>query len=392
MGPITMTKLRTLAAAAAFAVAGLIAGAAVTGAYAQQGEPTNLNQLLDRVRKGRQVEQAENLKRIEEFRAKVSEQRRLLSDAEAAVKREEALADQLNKTLEDNRKILTDLEKELASRAGSFRELFGQVRQAASDMSGQVGASMVSAQFPGREKVLDKLSNVRGLPTVDELEDLWFILQQEAVEQGRVARFDAEVYRTDGKAVTTEVVRVGPFTAVADNKYLGFETDRSTGVQQLRFLGRQPGGALPGAASRLMDVKPGEVESLPVDPSRGQLLKLLIDFPTLRERIAQGKTVGYIIIVMGFLGLLLALWRILVLTGVSGAVAAQARNPGNPRKGNPLGRILLVAEENKGADTETLELKLDEQIVKELPKLELGLNMMKVVTAAAPTCLSPAIN
>jgi biopolymer transport protein ExbB len=51
---------------------------------------------------------------------------------------------------------------------------------------------------------------------------------------------------------------------------------------------------------------------------------------------------------------------------------------------NPLGRVLKVHEENPTMDTETLELKLSEAIMKEVPKIELGLNLLKIIAAVAP--------
>ncbi|NWG46854.1 MAG: MotA/TolQ/ExbB proton channel family protein [Alphaproteobacteria bacterium] len=383
------TLFRTFGLAAVIGISGLVAevtplAPAPSMAAAQTGEPTTLNQLLDRVREGRRIERQENQARLEEFRRARNEQQALLNKVIADVAAEEALADQLNLVQEENRKRIAELDKDLNARAGAFKELFGQVRQAATDMRGQLEASMVSAEYPGRTQLLERLASVRGLPTTQQLEEFWFIYQQEMTEQGKVSRFTAPVSLPNGKTQDQEVVRVGPFTAVSDGKYLAYKNESQTGFQQLALLQRQPSSSLMSAAGRLMKAEPGEIADIPVDPSRGQLLSLLIEFPTLFERIDQGKEIGYVTIVIGLLGALLALWRILVLTGISAAVSSQARNPDKPRKGNPLGRVLLVANEHAGADTETLELKMDEAILKELPKLEFGLNTMKVVTAAAP--------
>jgi len=84
------------------------------------------------------------------------------------------------------------------------------------------------------------------------------------------------------------------------------------------------------------------------------------------------------------LGLLIGFERIFTLTTTAGAVRRQARDPDRPRKGNPLGRVLMVYEENRDADVETLELKLDDAILKEIPKLERGLNTVKVLAGVAP--------
>ena len=51
---------------------------------------------------------------------------------------------------------------------------------------------------------------------------------------------------------------------------------------------------------------------------------------------------------------------------------------------NPLGRVLQVQQENRSQDVETLQHKLDEAILKELPGIERGINALAVIAAIAP--------
>jgi biopolymer transport protein ExbB len=51
---------------------------------------------------------------------------------------------------------------------------------------------------------------------------------------------------------------------------------------------------------------------------------------------------------------------------------------------NPLGRIMKVYEDNPDVGTETLELKLDEAILKEMPKIQRGLSALALLAAIAP--------
>jgi biopolymer transport protein ExbB/TolQ len=55
-----------------------------------------------------------------------------------------------------------------------------------------------------------------------------------------------------------------------------------------------------------------------------------------------------------------------------------------PNSNNPLGRVLKVHADNPGYDTETLELKLEEQVLRENAKVEGYLWLIKVVSAVAP--------
>jgi biopolymer transport protein ExbB len=101
------------------------------------------------------------------------------------------------------------------------------------------------------------------------------------------------------------------------------------------------------------------------------------------ERIAQGKIVGYVIIALGLVGLLIAIWRLLALTATTTACNRQAKNleqAGN----NPLGRVIKIAHDNPGVDVEGLELKLGEAILKETPKFNAWLSFLKIISVVAP--------
>jgi biopolymer transport protein ExbB len=352
----------------------------IGAAQAQQAQ--TLDQLLRQVRQGRLRDQQEFRQREADFRARRAEQQRILRETEAALAREERRSDELEATFQENERELAALEQQLTERLGEFGEVLGVVRQVAGDTRANLNQSMISAQFPGRQDRLEPLTSSRELPTAEQLAELWYVLQQEMTEQGRIVEFSAPVTRLDGRPDDMRVIRVGPFTAISktDGRYLKFEAD--TG--ELEYLPRQPAARFRDAANRLRGADPGEVVSAALDPSSGAILGLLVQTPDLIERVQQGRQVGYIIIALGSVGILLALQRIMSLTMVSGAVKAQMRNTDNPKKGNPLGRVLLAYEENKKADVETLELKLDDAILKELPKLEWGLNTIKVMAAVSP--------
>jgi biopolymer transport protein ExbB/TolQ len=120
-----------------------------------------------------------------------------------------------------------------------------------------------------------------------------------------------------------------------------------------------------------------------LDPSRGSILKVLIQTPGFIERIKFGGTVGYTIIVLGLLAGFLAIvrWVVVFLTGRK--VAAQKKSD-QVSDTNPLGRVLGVYESNREADVETLELKLDEVILRESASLDKLLWAVKVVSVVAP--------
>src|SRR5690606_37637216 len=73
----------------------------------------------------------------------------------------------------------------------------------------------------------------------------------------------------------------------------------------------------------------------------------------------------------------------IVLTLINAKVNAQLKSS-KANTNNPLGRVLKVAEDNQNVDSETLELKLDEAVLKERPGIESGLPVLKIIAAVGP--------
>ncbi len=356
-------------------VVGLIASLLGPGSL---GAQESLDALLDKVKRSRVENQAINRQREAEFRAKKSDQQRLLREAQGTRDRLERRSEQLESSFNENELRIISLEEQLRNRLGNLGELFGVVRQVAGDTRGILDGSLASAQFPGRAELMAELAESKVLPSIGELEGLWFTLLQEMVESGKVVRFDTTVVLPDGEQVQREVVRVGVFNAVSGGKFLQY----LPGTGKLTELPRQPAGRYRGAAQDLEDATEGMV-AMAVDPSRGSILSLLVQAPTYTERVQQGGLIGYITIALGLFGLGIVVVRFRVLWNTGRAMKAQeSSDKADP--GNPLGRVMQVYEEYGTADTETLELKLDESILKDAPQLERGLTTVKVVSIIAP--------
>ena len=367
-----MTRLIMVPALAA------LAWASAAAAQPAAQPAASLDALLSQIRERDSAERAENDRRVAEFRERRAEQQALLEQARAGKAAAEARSAELEATFEENEKQIPELEETLRSRMGTLGELFGVVRQVAGDTRGVVDASLVSAQFPDRGEFLGELGQSRELPSVKDLEGLWYTLQQEMTETGKAVRFTAPVISIDGAQAEEEVIRVGPFVAFADGKYLQYVSE--TG--KLTELGRQPAGRYLATLESYAAAREG-LAGVAIDPSRGQLLSLLIQTPDMRERVDQGGIVGYVTLALGLLGLLVVVQRLVVLAVVGGKMAKQAKTE-VADDSNPLGRVIGVYHENRRADVETLELKLDEAILREVPKLERGITLIRVVSVVAP--------
>jgi biopolymer transport protein ExbB len=137
-------------------------------------------------------------------------------------------------------------------------------------------------------------------------------------------------------------------------------------------------------AERLQQAAPGEVVPMSVDFTRGQILRAVVRSKTPVERVREdGGVVGYVIISIGAVGLLLSLWKFGSLSRTGRRIRLQVRE-GVAGGSNPLGRVLAVCSDNPDTDLETLELKLDEAILRETAPLETGLGFIKVLYVVAP--------
>jgi biopolymer transport protein ExbB len=343
-----------------------------------RNEALTLDELLERVRSGWRSERAENETRERQFRSARNRQEQLLENAKLSLIAEEDRAEFLEDSFESNELKIAEQEDLLAQKLGTLGELFGVVRQVAGDTRSQVENSIISAEYPGRIPFLDELGQSKALPSIEKLEGLWATLLQEMIESSQVSRFETNVVLASGEDAPMEVIRIGAFNAVGDDQYLKWIPD----VQKLGEIGRQPAPKYVDTVSDLNQATSGLVR-FAVDPARGQILALLVSTPTLSERLDYGGTVGYAIIILGLSTFVFGLIRLGYVALISRKVSAQKR-ASTPSAGNPLGRVLKIYADNKNMDTETLELRLEEQILRETAKIEGFIWLIKVVSAVAP--------
>jgi len=357
-----------------------LALAGVSGAHAAGA--LSLDALLKQVQQGRTLDAKEAKGREAAFRKDKSGQARLLKEIKAERGVQEKRSKSLEVAFEENEVKVVDLEEQLKNRLGSLKELFGVLQQVSGDARGQFENSLTQIQFPERTQFLTDLAQKMGqtsqLASLDDIERLWFELQKEMTESGKVVRFPATIVTATGDEEERSVTRVGVFNVVSNGKYLNYVP--ATG--RLVELARQPQTRYLEQVVALESTQSGQA-AFGLDPSRGQILSMLVQAPNLRERIDQGGVVGYVIIGLGALALLIALERLLVLNFVYLRVRMQMRKPDKPGR-NPLGRVLKVYHDNPQTDTESLELKLGEAILKETPKLNRWLMFLKIIAVVAP--------
>lgn len=341
-----------------------------------------LDELAEIVRRAASSEGQINQQREDQFLSERDNQSKLLAAARAEKKREEKRSDDLKSAYDRLERELAELTTVLQERMGNLGELFGIVRQSSGDIQAALNDSMVSAELPGREVFLSELAQRKALPNVQELRTVWSRMVTEIAESGKVVKFNTTVERANGAKEELEVVRIGVFNAVSDGRFLDWDSSKST--KNLIELARQPTTRFQSMAKDLQAAAPGEVVAMAVDFTRGQILRAVVQSKTPIERVKEdGGPVGYVIIGVGIFGLLLCLWKAFVLYTTGGRMGKQLKIE-TANKANPLGRVMAVYTDNPDIDIETLELKLDEAILRESAPLETGLSFIKVLYVVAP--------
>lgn len=340
-----------------------------------------LDQLLDQIREGSQQMSTANREREARFLREKTQQAQRLAEAESQRAAADARARQARARYDAAQAGIVALQQQLQGRVGDNAAIFAAVADAAGSLRTQATDSLITPQRPQRLAELEAIARARELPGVDQIEKLWYLYAEQIAESGKVARFEARIHDDSGAETQATVTRVGEFSAFANGRYLAMEP----GSAQLDTLVRQPSGyrgLIDGfGAAPLADIL--------VDPSRGSLLRLAAERPGLLERIQQGGLVGYVIIAIGLLGAVLALYQMFYLLAVDRRVRAQLRTLDAPRPDNPLGRVLgclrgeaLDAREVR--DAELIETRLAEAVLREAPPIERYQSLLRMIVAAGP--------
>ncbi len=397
------------------------AEAAAKEAAEQRARQQIFDRLEQEIREMRAQEAQLTQQKEAEARRDLAEQQRRTQEMVARRDRAEAHSKQLDSQWESNEARINEITALLNQHQGNLGELFGVTRQIAGDAAGVLRESLISTQFSPPEGQEDRaafmvrIAAAKALPSIRELERLWYELMREMKASSEVVRYTAPVLQLKegteeerreglaeqvasmaeeteheeeyGEAVPTEVVRVGPFTVVDSREFLGYLPSEKK-LTQLR-------GELPGKfrelGQSLFNTPPDAGYTMAVvDPARGALLGLYLQRPSWLERVALGEAVGYVIIAVGILGVLLALVQYGYLIRTRMAVNAQLKDLEHPREDNPLGRLLLafgsngVNEKREIESAELAELRLSEAVLREVPKLERFQAFLRLAVAAGP--------
>ena len=341
-------------------------------------EVTDIEQLLELVKDGATLRTEEDKKRLDSFNRSKQKQEKLLADARWLLKKESNREKRLTKQFEDNDSRLSDLEEQLNLKIGTLGELFGVVRQLSGDAKNTYSQSLTNLEFPSRIEFLGNLAERKELPKVNELERLWFELLNEMNASGKISKFSSEVLDTSGNSSLYDVIRIGQFNAVADSNYLRFIPEE----QSLEFLSKNPDGSR-SSLRKLSSFEEGDYVEFSIDPTRGSLLNLILQNPSVIERINQGGFVGYIILIILVSGLALGAYRFNFLYNSQKSLIKEL-DTGKFNEGSPLKEIDDVLKQKDNLDQDQLETKIEAILSSTGPLYERSISSIKLLAAVAP--------
>lgn len=327
-----------------------------------------IQDLINRVEKNREELSSIDKGRLDEFIKKVADRRFLLSKAKKQLADEEARNQRLENLFEANEIKLSELETELNIKLGVLGELFGVARQMAGELQADSESAYNFSEYPQRTDALNEIGKIK-VHSLKNLEDLWVLHLNEIASSGEVKEISANIINSSGDIEETKLVRYGPFNMVENRSFV--KTDIANNA--FSVLQKQPERSL--RRNFRSHYRSDGYSVAPIDPTRGFLLSLYLDKPSTFERIAQGKLIGFIIVVIGISGLIFACYRYYSLYKYSKTISSNDDN-------DVFNKIESIS--NNTPDVEAFERECDEVLLAVNGNLSFGVNWIKFLAAVAP--------
>ena len=327
-----------------------------------------IQDLIDRVEQNREELSSIDKARLDNFINKVADRRFLLSKAKKQLADEEARNQRLEDLFEANEIKLSELETELNIKLGVLGELFGVARQMAGELQADSETAYNFSEYPKRTDTLNEIGKIK-VHSLKNLQDLWSLHLNEINSSGEVKEISANIINSSGDIEETQLVRYGPFNIVENRSFV--KTDIANNA--FSVLQKQPDRSL--RRNFRSHYRSDGYSVAPIDPTRGFLLSLYLDKPSTFERIAQGKLIGFIIVIIGISGLIFAGYRYYSLYQYSKTISSNDDN-------DVFNKIQSIS--NNTRDIEAFERECDEVLLTVNGNLSFGVNWIKFLAAVAP--------
>ncbi len=343
---------------------------------------------LKQARKEAALQEAEILFEQGELQAKVAEM-------EVQKRRQDKLLEDLNTKYHGYDKDIERLQKRLDEQEGAMNEVSGSVRGIAQDAATVLRRSIVSAEMPERDKVVEPLLSELEFPTLDNLKKLTEVMIDEIERNGTIASKNISFIDAAGKQSSGEVHRIGAFNAVyrRDGKvgYLEYVQAK----QAYHELTVEPPDEMTREAKKFVS---GKSPGLFLDLSAGGAFRQLTDMPTWYEQLESGGALMYPLLAVGLLAVLLMIERLIVLARESrdcDALSDRVTSSLQSKKWNEalrmcqgkstsLAHVLQAGINHRQERVEVLESVMEEAIQQTLPRLERNMSSLQILGMVSP--------
>jgi biopolymer transport protein ExbB len=263
--------------------------------------------------------------------------------------------------------------------------------------------------FEGRLHI-SELPRYESLTAAAKLSEQRADLDAEGARTAQLAVVEAAMQRLrdqlgghvfEGAALDAEGVLVeGRFVALGPSVFFASKDGEVAGLVENRLNAADPVVvALPGVTNgNVSGVASAGKGLLPLDATLGRAVKVAQSRDTLREHVAKGGAIGYVILLLGLGALGLAVFKCIEILGFRVAAAEQVDSVLEElSKGNQqaavwqagqvegiAGRMLATGVEHAEERREVLEELLFEKILVVRPTLERYLPFLAITAAAAP--------
>jgi biopolymer transport protein ExbB len=309
----------------------------------------------------------------------------LKSDIEALAKKHETLS----------RAEQTAAET-LAGKKGMVKELVGVIRVNAKDIDSLLSKNLQTAIHGAQPSYLASVAEKSKFPGMEDVRDMAEALFGQIRQTGAVTIKKGTMIDRTGKSVEADILALGPFSAAYRKEGETGFLNYTSGSGKLYALSRLLSGRMQDQITEYMN---GESKAVPIDITRGAVLRQLTHELNLWEMVPKGGLLIWPILTILAVGLLIVLERVIFLARKrldTSSLVNRIESLAHEKKwqecsracagyaGKPVARVLQAGLQTCHMQREEMENALQEAILREIPPMERFLSTLGMLAAIAP--------
>jgi biopolymer transport protein ExbB len=314
----------------------------------------------------------------------------------------------LDKRLSDKKQMLVAINQKLAALSKQKNTLTDNYQNIVDDMKLVQGAYQKTIRSlsqlwqqsptqliePQRRKSLEKALSYPGFPNIARLNELIAYAVDDMKMTAKVSKAHTAISFEDGHVSEENLSVIGGLMAVSE----------SDNPEFIMFTDKLPTVITPLNATISNNITrwlTNQTQLLPLDLSQGRMLPSLANKQTFIDWVKQGGEVLWPILILAFLGVIIALWRAIVLFKwrplvhlIDEDILVTEDNVANADlsmikqqllKASHIPAALVLANSMViNSSVESMDLRLKQLMLKQMSKFERGLGFIALLAAMAP--------